>query len=57
MRSKGYITWSVCPFVTTFSATMRNRVAKKQCKRVQSYISFIFKMAIFVKVPRYKVMA
>ena len=43
--------------VTTFSATMRNEVAKKRYKWVQRYTGFIFKMVIFVKVPRSEVMA
>ena len=57
MRSEGYL--SVClSALTTFSATARNEMAKKRYKRVQRYIGFIFKMAIFVvKVSRSKVMA
>ena len=47
----------VCVSVTTFSATMRNKPAKKRHQRVQRYTGFILKMAIFVKVLRSKVMA
>ena len=65
MRSEGYSTWSVSPSVrpsvclsvTTFSATTRNKTAKKRNQRVQCHTGFIFKMAIFVKVLRSKVMA
>ena len=61
MRSEGYSTWSVIPSVclsvTTFSATTRNKAAKKRYQRVQYYTGLILKMAIFVKVLRSKVMA
>ena len=48
MHSEGYSIWSVCLSVTTFSATTRNKPAKKQHQRVQRYTGFISKMAIFV---------
>ena len=48
---------SVVLSVTTFSATTRNKAAKKRYQRVQCYTGLIFKMAIFVKVLRSKVMA
>ena len=48
---------SVCLSVTTFSATTRNKAAKKRYQRVQCHIGLILKMAIFVKVLRSKVMA
>ena len=47
----------VCLSVTTFSATTRNKQAKKRHQRVQRYAGFILKLAIFLKVPRSKVMA
>ena len=47
----------VCLSVTTFSATTRNKPAKKRNQQVQRYTGFIFKMAIFVKILRSKVMA
>ena len=47
---------SVCLSVTTFSATTRNKAAKKRYQRVQYHTGLIFKMAIFVKVLRSKVM-
>ena len=58
MRSEGYSTWSVSLSVclsvrlsvTTFSATTRNKAAKKRYQRVQCHTAMIFKMAIFVKV-------
>ena len=56
MRSEGYSTWSVCLSVTTFSATTRKKPAKKQHQRFQRYTGFICKMAIFVKVLRFKAM-
>ena len=40
--------------VTTFSATTRNKAAKKRC---QCHTGLILKIAIFVKVLRSKVMA
>ena len=49
-------TWSVCLSVTTFSATLRNKQVKKQHQWVQRCIGFIFRMAIFVKVPHSEVM-
>ena len=48
---------SVCLSVTTFSATTRNKAAKKRYQRVQYHTGLILKMAIFVKVLRSKVMA
>ena len=48
---------SVCPSVTTFSATMRNKAAKKRYQRVQCHTGLILKRTIFVKVLRSKVMA
>ena len=48
---------SVCLSVTTFSATTRNKAAKKRYQQVQYHTGLIFKMAIFVKVLRSKVMA
>jgi hypothetical protein len=61
MRSEGYGTWFVRPSVrlsvTTFSATTRNKAAKKRYQRVQCHTGLILKMAIFVKVLRSKVMA
>ena len=49
-------TWSVSPSVrlsvTTFSATTRNKAAKKLYQRVQCHTGLIFKIAIFVKVLR-----
>ena len=54
-------TWSVSLSVrlsvTTFSATTRNKAAKKRYQRVQCHTGLILKMAIFVKVLRSKVMA
>ena len=45
MRSKGYSTWSVilsvCSSVTTFSATTRNKVAKKRYQWVQCHTGLI----------------
>ena len=49
MRSEG---WFLCPSVTTFSATTRNKQVKKRNQRVQRYTGFIFKKVIFVKVQR-----
>ena len=43
--------------VKTFSATTRNKAAKKRYQRVQCHTGLILKMAIFVKVLRSKVMA
>ena len=65
MRSEGYSTWyvilSVCPSVrlsgTTYSGTTHNKAAKKRYQRVQCHTGLIFKIAIFVKVLRSKVMA
>ena len=52
---------SVCPSVrlsgTTYSGTTRNKAAKKRYQRVQCHTGLIFKIAIFVKVLRSKVMA
>ena len=48
---------SVCLSVTTFSATTRNKAAKKRYQRVQYHTGLIFKMAIFVKALRSEVMA
>ena len=52
---------SFCPSVrlsvTTFSATTRNKAAKKRYQRVQCHTGLILKRAIFVKVLRSKVMA
>ena len=45
---------SVRPSVTTFSATTRNKAAKKRCQRVQCHTGLILKRAIFVKVLRSK---
>ena len=47
----------VCLSVTTFSATTRNKAANKRYQRVQYHTGLIYKMAIFVKVLRSKVMA
>ena len=47
----------VCPSVTTFSATTRNKRVKSDTNGVQRYTGFIFKMEIFVKVSRSEVMA
>ena len=57
MRSEGrsILGKRVCPSVTTFSATTRNRQVKSDTNRVQRYTGFILKMAIFVKVPRSEV--
>ena len=57
MRSEGYVCPSVVLSVTTFSATTRNKAAKKRYQRVQCHTGLILKMAIFVKVLRSKVMA
>ena len=64
---EGYSSWSVClsvcvcvcvcVFVTTFSATTRNKPGKKIYQQVQRYTGFIFKMVIFAKILRAKVMA
>ena len=58
---RGLLCKSVCPSVrlsvTTFSATTRNKAAKKRYQRVQCHTGLILKMAIFVKVLRSKVMA
>ena len=43
--------------VTTFSATTRNKAAKKRYQRVQCHTGLILKIAIFVKVLRSKVMS
>ena len=48
---------SVCLSVTTFSATTRNKPAKKRHQRVQRYTGLILKLAIFVKALRSRVMA
>ena len=60
MRSEGYSTWSVIPSVclsvTAFSATTRNKAAKKRYQRVQYHTGLILKVAIFVNVLRSKVM-
>ena len=52
---------SVLPSVrlsgTPYSGTTRNKAAKKRCQRVQCHTGLIFKIAIFVKVLRSKVMA
>ena len=48
---------SVCLSVTTFSATLRNKVAKKRYQWVQRYTGLILNVAIFVKILRSKVMA
>ena len=60
-RSEGYSTWSVSPSVclsgTPYSATTRNKAAKKRYQRVQYHTVLIFKIAIFVKVLRSRVMA
>ena len=42
---------------TTYSGTTRNKAAKKRYQRVQCHTGLIFKIAIFVKVLRSKVMA
>ena len=47
----------VCLSVTTFSDATCNETAKKRYQRVQCHTGFIFKMAIFVKMLRSKVMA
>ena len=52
--------WRACAArvtVTTFSATTRNKAAKKRYQRVQCHTGLILKRAIFVKVLRSKVMA
>ena len=49
MRSEGYRL-----SVTTFSATTRNKAAKKRYQRVQYHTGLIFKMAIFVKSTAFK---
>ena len=46
---------SVCPSVTTFSATTRNKQANKRHQRVQCYTGFSLKMVIFLKILRSKV--
>ena len=57
---------SICPrfvrplihlSVTTFSATMRNKTAKKRYQWVQCHTGLIFKMAICILVLRSKVIA
>ena len=59
MRSEGYSTWSQSVRLsgTPYSGTTRNKAAKKRYQRVQCHTGLIFKMAIFVKVLRSKVMA
>ena len=47
MRREGYSTWS----------GSGNKAAKKRYQRVQCHTGLIFKIAIFVKVLRSKVMA
>ena len=51
---------TVCPSVrlsgTPYSATTRNKAAKKRYQRVQYHTVLIFKIAIFVKVLRSRVM-
>ena len=42
---------------TPYSATTRNKAAKKRYQRVQYHTVLIFKIAIFVKVLRSRVMA
>ena len=61
-RSEGYGSRSVClsvclSLLTTFSATTRNKPAKKRQQQVQRYTGFILKMAMFVKLLRSRVMA
>ena len=58
MRSEGY-GLSVLPSVsgTPYSDTTRNKAAKKRYQRVQCHTGLIFKIAIFVKVLRSRVMA
>ena len=48
---------SVRLFGTTYSATTRNKAAKKRYQQVQCHTGLIFKIVIFVKVLRSKVMA
>ena len=52
-KSTAFISYGV----KTFSATTRNKAAKKRYQRVQCHTGLILKMAIFVKVLRSKVMA
>ena len=54
MRSEGP---SVRLSVTTFSATVRNKAAKKRYQRVRRYTGLILNVANFVKILRSKVMA
>ena len=42
---------------TPYSGTTRNKAAKRRYQRVQCHTGLIFKIAIFVKVLRSKVMA
>ena len=62
MRSEGSsrsvsVCLSVCLPVTTFSATVRNKMAKKRYQRVHRYTDLILNVAISVKILRSKVMA
>ena len=61
MCSKGYSTWSVILSVrlsvTTFSATTRNKAAKRQYQRVQCHTGLILNKAVCVLVLHSKVMA
>ena len=41
MRSEGYSTWSVCVSVTTFSDTMRNKLAQKKTHWFHLEVIFI----------------
>ena len=45
---------SVCPSVTTFSATMRSKAAKKRYQRVQCHTGLILKRAIFALSTAFK---
>ena len=59
MRSEGYVLSFcpsvVCPSVTTFSGTTRNKAAKKRYQQVQCHTGLILKRAIFIRVLRSKV--
>ena len=62
MRSEGYSTWSVNPFVclsvclsvTTFSATTHNKAAKNRYQRVQYHTGLIDKNGDFRKSTAFK---
>ena len=57
MRREGYSTWSVCLYVTTFSATARNNAPNKIYQRLQRDMSKVLKMVFSLTMLRSEVMA